>query len=106
VELIKQYDFSHQRRVSFEYILFGGLNDDLKHAQALARLLYGIPCRVNLIKYHAIPHLDLPETRLETMIPFRDYLASKGIISTIRASRGEDILAACGMLSTKENCEF
>jgi len=100
VELIKQYDFSHQRRVSFEYILFGGLNDDLKHAQALARLLHGIPCRVNLIKYHAIPGVDLPETRPETMVPFRDYLSSKGIISTIRASRGEDILAACGMLST------
>ena len=101
VELVRQYDFSHQRRVSFEYILFGGLNDDLKHAQALARLLRGIPCRVNLIKYHAIPGVDLPETRIETMIPFRDYLSSKGIISTIRASRGEDILAACGMLSTR-----
>jgi len=104
VDLIKQYDFSHQRRISFEYILFGGLNDDLKHAQALARLLYGIPCRVNLIKYHAIPCVNLPETRPETMVPFRDYLSSKGIISTIRISRGEDILAACGMLSTKENC--
>ncbi|GHT53234.1 putative dual-specificity RNA methyltransferase RlmN [Bacteroidia bacterium] len=101
-ELIRQYDFSHQRRVSFEYILFGGLNDDLKHAQALARLLHGIPCRVNLIKYHAIPGVDLPETRREAMAPFRDYLSSKGIISTIRASRGEDILAACGMLSTKK----
>jgi len=107
VELIRQYDFSHQRRVSFEYILFGGLNDDLKHAQALARLLHGIPCRVNLIKYHSVPNVDLPETRTEAMIPFRDYLSSKGIISTIRASRGEDILAACGMLSTKgKNCEF
>lgn len=100
-ELLKQYDFSHQRRLSFEYILFGGLNDDLKHAQALALLLRGLPCRVNLIKYHAIPHVDLPATRPETMIPFRDYLSSKGIISTIRASRGEDIFAACGMLTTK-----
>ena len=107
VEMIKQYDFSHQRRVSFEYILFGGLNDDLIHARALVRLLHGIPCRVNLIKYHAIPGVDLPETKLDAMIPFRDYFSSKGIISTIRASRGEDILAACGMLSTKEkNCEF
>lgn len=102
VELIRQYDFSHQRRVSFEYILFGGLNDDLRHAQALARLLHGIPCRVNLIKYHAIPGVDLPATGIEAMVPFRDYLSSKGIISTIRASRGEDILAACGMLSTKK----
>lgn len=103
IELIKQYDFSHQRRVSFEYILFGGLNDDRKHARDLARMLSGIPCRVNLIKYHPIPGVDLPATHVERMIPFRDYLSSHGIISTIRTSRGEDILAACGMLSTKEN---
>jgi 23S rRNA (adenine2503-C2)-methyltransferase len=100
VELIKQYDFSHQRRVSFEYILFGGLNDDLVHARALAGLLHGIPCRVNLIKYHAVPGVDLPGTQIEKMTPFRDYLSSRGIISTIRASRGEDIMAACGMLSS------
>ena len=100
VELIKHYDFSHQRRISFEYILFGGLNDDRRHAGDLARLLSGIPCRVNLIKYHPIPAVDLPETNVENMIPFRDCLSSHGIISTIRASRGEDIFAACGMLSS------
>jgi 23S rRNA (adenine2503-C2)-methyltransferase len=102
VEMLKQYDFSRQRRVSFEYILFGGVNDDLKHAQALSRLLRGLSCRVNLIKYHAIPGVDLKGTQLEKMLPFRDYLSSQGITSTIRASRGEDILAACGMLSTKK----
>jgi 23S rRNA (adenine2503-C2)-methyltransferase len=100
IELIKQYDFSHQRRISFEYILFGGLNDDRRHARDLANLLSDIPCRVNLIKYHPIPGVNLPETNKDSMIPFRDYLSSHGIISTIRASRGEDILAACGMLST------
>jgi 23S rRNA (adenine2503-C2)-methyltransferase len=101
IDLIKQYDFSRQRRVSFEYILFGGLNDSLEHARALVRLLHEIPCRVNLIKFHAIPGTNLPATDPEKMIPFRDLLSSKGIISTIRTSRGEDILAACGMLSTK-----
>jgi len=100
IELIKMYDFSRQRRISFEYILFGGLNDDRKHARDLARILSGIHCRVNLIKYHPIPLVNLPETNIENMIPFRDYLSSHGIISTIRSSRGEDILAACGMLST------
>ncbi|MDR0768531.1 MAG: 23S rRNA (adenine(2503)-C(2))-methyltransferase RlmN [Dysgonamonadaceae bacterium] len=100
IDLLKQYDFSHQRRLSFEYILFGGLNDDLKHAQALAHLLRGLSCRVNLIRYHAIPGVDLPKTQVETMIPFRDCLSSNGIISTIRASRGEDISAACGQLAT------
>jgi len=100
IELIRQYDFSHQRRISFEYVMFGGLNDDRRHARDLANLLSGIPCRVNLIKYHPVPGVNLPETNKENMIPFRDYLSTHGIISTIRASRGEDILAACGMLST------
>ena len=102
LQLLRTYDFSHQRRLSFEYILFGGLNDDILHAKELASLLQGIPCRINLIKYHAIPEVDLPSTQMDKMEPFRDYLSSKGIICTIRASRGEDILAACGMLSTKE----
>lgn len=100
INLIRQYDFAHQRRVSFEYIMFGGLNDDLQHAKDLARLLSGIPCRVNLIKYHRIPAIDLPSTDTDRMIPFRDFLSSKGITATIRASRGEDIQAACGMLSS------
>jgi len=103
INLIKRYDFSRQRRISFEYILFGGMNDDRRHARDLARLLLGIPCRVNLIKYHPIPGVNLPGTYKEAMIPFRDYLSSHGIISTIRASRGEDISAACGMLSTIHN---
>jgi 23S rRNA (adenine2503-C2)-methyltransferase len=102
LHLIRQYDFSHQRRVSFEYILFGGLNDGLKHADALVRILKGISCRVNLIKYHPVPQVDLPASESRSMIIFRDYLNRKGIISTIRASKGEDILAACGMLSGKD----
>ncbi|GHU87805.1 putative dual-specificity RNA methyltransferase RlmN [Bacteroidia bacterium] len=102
LDLIRQYDFSHQRRVSFEYIMFNGLNDDLQHAKDLAKLLAGIPCRVNLIKYHAIPDVDLKSSDTAAMPVFRDYLSSKGITCTIRSSRGEDILAACGMLSTKE----
>ena len=103
IELLRRYDFSHQRRISFEYILFGGLNDDRRHARDLVRFLSGIPCRVNLIKYHPVPGVDLPETNPENMIPFRDYLSLHGIISTIRSSRGEDIFAACGMLSGRTN---
>jgi len=98
VDLIRQYDFTHQRRVSFEYICFGGLNDDIWHAKALTKLLNGIPCRINLIKYHALPDVDLPASNPDAMLVFRDYLNSKGMIATIRVSRGEDILAACGML--------
>lgn len=106
IELIRQYDFSHQRRVSFEYIVFKGLNDDLKHADALARLLRQIPCRVNLIRFHAIPHVPLQTSDMARMEAFRDRLNEKGVVCTIRASRGEDIFAACGMLSTAKSRTF
>lgn len=100
VGLLRQYDFAHQRRVSFEYILFEGLNDTPKHVKALAALLKGIPCRVNLIRFHAIPSVPLKSCTPAKMEQFRDALNAKGIVCTIRASRGEDIFAACGMLST------
>lgn len=96
--LIGKYDFSHQRRVSFEYILFRGFNDSPRHAESLSLLLKGIHCRVNLICYHAIPDSMLESVSLERMEAFRDILSRKGITCTIRTSRGEDIQAACGML--------
>lgn len=98
--LLRQYDWSGQRRLSFEYIVFRGYNDSMRHADALARLLEGLPCRVNLIRFHAIPGVELHTSDLSVMEAFRDRLNSHGIIATIRASRGEDIFAACGMLST------
>ncbi|MDR1937928.1 MAG: 23S rRNA (adenine(2503)-C(2))-methyltransferase RlmN [Tannerellaceae bacterium] len=100
VALIKQYDFSHQRRVSFEYIVFKGFNDSPQHAVALASLLKGIPCRVNLIRYHAIPDAPLESADQKRMEQFRDTLNDRGVLCTLRTSRGEDIFAACGMLST------
>lgn len=106
IELIKRYDFSRQRRVSFEYIVFKGLNDSLRHAAALSRLLREIPCRVNLIRFHAIPDVPLETSDMDQMEVFRDFLNARGIVCTIRASRGEDIFAACGMLSTAKNTTF
>lgn len=106
IDLIRQYDFAHQRRVSFEYIVFKGLNDDLKHADALARLLRQIPCRVNLIRFHAIPNVPLQTSDMQRIEAFRDRLNAKGVVCTIRASRGEDIFAACGMLSTAKSSTF
>ena len=102
IEMLKNYDFSHQRRLSFEYILFKGVNDSTVYAKELVRLLHGLECRVNLIRFHAIPNVPLEGTDMDTMISFRDYLTNHGVFSTIRASRGEDIFAACGMLSTAE----
>lgn len=100
VDLLKNYDFSKQRRLSFEYIVFKGVNDSLIYAKELVKLLRGIDCRMNLIRFHAIPDVDLDGADMETMTAFRDYLTSHGLFATIRASRGEDIFAACGMLST------
>jgi 23S rRNA (adenine2503-C2)-methyltransferase len=99
---LRKYDFSKQRRVSFEYILFDGVNDTMRHAVELVKILRGIDCRVNLIRFHAIPGVDLKSSSTEKMTFFRDYLTNNGVTSTIRRSRGEDIFAACGMLSTLE----
>lgn len=105
VELLKNYDFSKQRRLSFEYIVFKGVNDSLIYAKELVKLLRGVDCRMNLIRFHAIPDVDLEGADMDTMTAFRDYLTSHGLFSTIRASRGEDIFAACGMLSTAKKEE-
>lgn len=101
VEVLHEYDFSHQRRLSFEYIVFGGLNDSRTHAKEIVRLLRDLDCRINLIRFHEIPGVNLPSSDDESMIRLRDYLTAHGIFTTIRASRGQDIEAACGMLSSE-----
>ncbi len=103
IDLIKQYDFSGQRRVSFEYTMFAGFNDTKTHADALIRMLKGLECRMNLIRFHKIP--DFPyETSPDVIIEnFKTRLNNSGIMTTVRASRGEDILAACGMLAGEHN---
>lgn len=99
IALLHDYDFTGQRRVSFEYTMFAGLNDDKRHADALIRLLAGIECRVNLIRFHRIPDAPFEPSPQIVMEKFRDRLSNHGITCTIRASRGEDIMAACGMLA-------
>ena len=98
IALLKQYDWSHQRRVSFEYICWGGVNDTPKHANELLRLLKGLDCRINLIRFHAGVDQSFTSSNEQQMEWLRDYLTERGITTTIRRSRGEDILAACGML--------
>lgn len=105
IKLLKQYDWSKQRRLSFEYIMFDKLNDSIPYAKELVRLVSGIDCRVNLIRFHAIPNVNLKTSGNETMVKFRDYLTSKGVTCTIRSSRGEDIFAACGMLANVKQKE-
>ena len=105
VDLLRQYDFSHQRRCSFEYICFAGLNDTMTYAREIVRLLQGLECRVNLIRFHEIPGVDLPSADEKRMESLRDYLTAHGVFTTIRASRGQDIFAACGLLSTAKKNE-
>ncbi len=105
LELVKQYDWNGQRRVSFEYIIFDGLNHSAKHVAELSRLLSGMKCRINLIRFHQIPDSKLKSSNDAEVEKFMDQLNAKGIRTTIRASRGQDIDAACGLLSTKKMLE-
>ena len=102
MDILRRYDFTHQRRVSFEYIVMSGLNDSPRHIRELCRLTDGIKCRINLIRFHKIPSSPYFSPDDKAMIAFRDTLTAKGIMTTIRSSRGEDIQAACGLLSTLE----
>lgn len=102
VSLIKEYDFSGQRRVSFEYTLFSGVNDSVRHADAVVSMLKGLECRVNLIRFHQIPDSPLRPSPMPVIEKFRKRLCDSGLTATLRSSRGEDILAACGMLAGRK----
>ena len=101
--LLRERDWSHQRRLSFEYIVFAGRNDSPAHARELVRLLAPLECRVNLIRFHDIPDAPFHAASEEKMVWLRDYLTKHGVTCTIRASRGQDIAAACGLLNTERN---
>jgi 23S rRNA (adenine2503-C2)-methyltransferase len=102
LDVIRSFDINRQRRISFEYILFEGMNDTVGHVRELSRILNGIRCRINLIRFHHIPGSEYVSPSPARMEEFRDRLTAKGLLTTIRASRGEDIMAACGLLSTLE----
>jgi len=103
VELLKEQPVSRQRRISIEYIMFRGINDTPRHVKGLTKLLNGLRCRINLIHYHKLPHVHLESSVETTMQWFKDKLNEKGILTTIRISRGYDIKAACGMLAVQKN---
>ena len=103
-ERLSRHDWTGQRRLSVEYIMWRGVNDDLRHADALARLVRPVHARVNLIRFHDIGDTRLQPSSRATMETFRDRLNNLGVTATIRASRGEDIMAACGMLAGEAKC--
>lgn len=100
--MLRGHDFAHQRRLSIEYTMFAGINDDERHADALAREFKGTDARVNLIRFHRTPGFEGRPSERAVMERFRDRLNELGMLATIRASRGEDIDAACGMLAGKK----
>lgn len=102
LQVIRGFDPGLQRRISFEYIMFRAFNDTMRHVAELARILNKIRCRINLIRFHPIPGTRLEPSDDRTILHFQQALKDKGIITTLRASRGKDIAAACGLLSTKE----
>ena len=102
ISLLKKYNWFGQRRISFEYTMFKGINDDIAHAAELVRLLKGLRCRVNLIRFHASPEMPYKTSDERSMTAFENYLNAHGVTCTIRASRGEDIMAACGLLAGKK----
>lgn len=100
--LLRRYDWSGQRRLSFEYTMFRGLNDDTLHAQKLVEALHGLDCRVNLIRFHESSEAPYHTSTPTAIKAFQDYLNRHGVICTLRTSRGQDIDAACGLLAGKE----
>lgn len=102
MEVLRSFDIGKQRRISFEYIMFKGINDGTRQVKEIAKLLAGMRCRINLIRFHPIPDTPLISSDETTIQQFREALLKKDIRTTVRASRGQDIFAACGLLSTKE----
>jgi 23S rRNA (adenine2503-C2)-methyltransferase len=98
LRILRREDWSGQRRLTFEYIMFRGVNDAPRHSRELARLLKGLECRVNLIAFNEGEGIDFQASERAVIEDFQDDLRRRGIRTTIRKSKGEDIAAACGQL--------
>jgi len=105
MDAIRYYVNKTGRRISFEYGLFGGVNDQVEHAEELAKLIKGIKCHVNLIPVNYVPERDYVRTPREQIFKFEKTLKNHGINVTIRREHGHDIDAACGQLRAKERKE-
>jgi 23S rRNA (adenine2503-C2)-methyltransferase len=95
---VKHFTDETNRGVTFEYVLIEDVNDSEKDALALSKLVRGIQCKINLIPYNALPDLPYRRPSEEKVVAFRDYLYPRCPAVTLRISKGEDILAACGQL--------
>jgi 23S rRNA (adenine2503-C2)-methyltransferase len=105
MKAVRYYIDKTGRRISFEYGLFGGVNDSVEHAEELASLLKGIKCHVNLIPVNYVPERDYVRTPRDKIFAFEKTLKNRGVNVTIRREHGHDIDAACGQLRAKERKE-
>ncbi|HBV04248.1 MAG TPA: 23S rRNA (adenine(2503)-C(2))-methyltransferase RlmN [Staphylococcus sp.] len=105
MEAIEYYVEKTNRRITFEYGLFGGVNDQVHHARQLAEMIKHLNCHVNLIPVNHVPERDYVKTTKEDIFKFENELKRRGINTTIRRNQGADIDAACGQLRAKERKE-
>ncbi|SDM63716.1 23S rRNA (adenine2503-C2)-methyltransferase [Fictibacillus solisalsi] len=105
MESIRYYIKKTGRRVSFEYGLFGGVNDQVEHAEELADLIKSVKCHVNLIPVNYVPERDYVRTPKNQIFKFLETLKKRGVNATLRREQGHDIDAACGQLRAKERRE-
>lgn len=105
MDAVRYYIEKTGRRVSFEYGLFGGVNDQVEHAEELAKLIKGVKCHVNLIPVNYVPERDYVRTPKDQIFAFEKTLKNHGVNVTIRREHGHDIDAACGQLRAKERKE-
>jgi len=102
IEAVKKFPVNRRKKVLFEYLVIDGINDDEKSANKLVKLLNGIKAKVNLIYFNPYPGTNYKRPTPQKMEKFKEYLNKKGVICTIRESKGIDISAACGQLREKE----
>ena len=103
MDACRKFPLKQGRRITFEYVLMNGVNDTDDDAHRLAKLLEGVPAKVNLIQYNENPGLGFQTTIDNRAERFRDLLDRAGVAAFIRANRGRDIAAACGQLANNEN---
>lgn len=100
-EALKYWYKKTKKKVTYEYVVWKGINDSEEHAQALLRFCKHVPCKVNLIEYNPIDDGEFQQASQESIDMYMHLLESNGITTRVRKSRGKDIDAACGQLANK-----
>jgi len=105
IDAVKKFPIDTRKKVMFEYLVIKDKNDDIKSANKLIKILDGIQAKVNLIYFNPYPGTPYERPSRNAMVSFQEQLIKKGVLCTIRESKGLDISAACGQLKEKTNDE-